>query len=215
MPPARRVAVTAFVAFASLVLAGCITGERPRLDDSEPAPDSLTGDPAIDAVLTRLDTVNEGTFTAGYQVLTRFGELMTDAVVAQQGTDRRSVTIGTTRYIDGRAERARTCDLTAGTCADGLDDTKAAAVLLTREFFGASAATRLRRDAQGVIGETASYTKEIAGQSATCVDLEVTGGRKTYCALDTGVLALQDGADTLIQLVSMGPAVDPSSYLPL
>jgi hypothetical protein len=125
------------------------------------------------------------------------------------------VTIGTTRYIDGRAERARTCDLTAGTCVDGLDDTKAAAVLLTREFFGASAATRLRRDAKAVIGTPAGYVKEVAGQSATCVDFEVTGGRKTYCALDTGMLAIQDGADTLIQLVSLGPTVDPSAYLPL
>lgn len=215
MPPARRLAATVVVAVATLLLTGCITGERPRLDDSEPAPDALSGNAAIDAVLTRLDTVDDATFTAGYQVLTRFGELMTDAVVAQQDIERRSVTIGTTRYIDGRAERARTCDLTAGTCADGLDDTKAAAVLLTREFFGASAATRLRRDAQAVIGEPAGYVREIAGQDATCVDLEVTGGRKTYCALDSGVLALQDGADTLIQLVSMGSTVDPSSYLPV
>lgn len=215
MPPARRAAVTAVIAVAALTLTGCITGERPRLDDSEPAPDALTGDPAIDAVLTRLDSVNDATFTAGYQVLTRFGELMTDAVVAQQGTDRRSVTIGTARYIDGRAERTRTCDLTTGACADGLDDTKAAAVLLTREFFGASAAIRLRRDARAVIGQPVGYVREIAGQSATCVDLVVGGGTKTYCALDAGVLALQDGADTLVQLVSMDPAVDPSAYLPL
>ena len=57
---------------AAIALAGCVTGPRPSFDADEPA-QQATGDPAIDAVLERLDRVGLEQFTADYTILTRLG----------------------------------------------------------------------------------------------------------------------------------------------
>ena len=60
-----------------------MTGERPTLAESP----TTTGDPAVDAVLDRLDAAGEATFTAGYDVLTKFGNVSTPATVVAGGPD--------------------------------------------------------------------------------------------------------------------------------
>ena len=62
-------------------------------------------------------------------------------------------------------------------------------VSVTHEFYGKSFAQRLRVDASRRVGEPTGYTITQADQQALCVDVPVTGGTVTYCALDNGVLA--------------------------
>ena len=73
--------VAPLAAAGVLLLSGCMTGERPTLAESP----TTTGDPAVDAVLDRLDAAGEATFTAGYDVLTKFGNVSTPATVSQAG----------------------------------------------------------------------------------------------------------------------------------
>ena len=48
------------VAVLALSVTGCVTGDRPTLAETP----STTGDPAVDAVLGRLDASRRATFTA-------------------------------------------------------------------------------------------------------------------------------------------------------
>ena len=98
-----------------------------------------TGDAAIDAVLSRLEAASASTFGADYDLLTRFGDLRTTATVAQDGSARRSVTIGDVRFLTDGATTA-TCDLDAddvlGHDRRGADQRHAADARLLRHQRG-------------------------------------------------------------------------------
>ncbi|CAN5720879.1 hypothetical protein BH18ACT2_BH18ACT2_17590 [soil metagenome] len=213
-----RPLVTVLTGLVGLVglglISGCITGERPTLAEAP----LETGDAAVDAVLTRLESGAAATFTASYDVLTRFGDLRSSATVAQEGATRRSITIaagGTFRFVvDGEA--TATCDLTAGTCTDTLDPQRVSDTQLAPDFYAAGAAARLRRDAGQRTGPTAAAAETIAGQPATCVTIPVGGAggqlTSTYCALDAGPLARLDAADVAIDLTTWSPTPDPAAF---
>ena len=111
-----RLSIAAAVIVAAVGSTGCLTGERPTLAEER----VTTGDPAVDDVLARLDAAGRATFTADYALLARFGDLRTSAIVVQDGPARRSVTIGTIRFImDGAT--AATCHLDIGGCSDTID----------------------------------------------------------------------------------------------
>lgn len=187
------------------VLGGCFTGERPELGA---APES-TGDPAVDAVLQRLDQARTATFTAAYRIASPAGP-EAEAAVAQEGTSRRAVTIGAVRYlVDG--ERSFTCDQGGG-CVNGLDAARVSNLNVTPNFFDASPATRLRRDAAARTGPSEASTETIAGQPATCVSVPVAQTAARYCALDTGPLALMRTTDVTIELTTFSPTVDPTAF---
>jgi len=52
----------------------------------------------------------------------------------------------------------------------------------------------------------------IAGVSATCVDVAVSGGTKQYCALSDGAVARFRGADIELDLISYAPVVDETLF---
>ena len=194
-------------AVAVLLLAGCMTGERPTLAESP----TTTGDQAVDAVLERLDAAGAGTFTAGYDVLTKFGNLSTPATVSQAGPARRSVTIGSVRFlVDGTS--TATCRLDGGGCSDTLDPARVSDTQLSPDFYATSAAARLRRDAAARVGATAGSSTSIGGQAAACVTIPVADSTTTYCALDDGPLARLDAADVAIELTGFTPAVDETLF---
>jgi hypothetical protein len=195
---------------AMLVLGACATGQRPSFDDDQPTQQS-TGDPAIDAVLERLDSVRLEQFTADYTVLTRLGGLESTARVVQADNSRRSITINDVRFIDGSGTVA-TCDLTADQCEASLNDARVSDVQITHDFYGSSFGRRLRVDAGRRLGEATGYTAEIAGAPAVCADVTVSGGTKVYCALDSGPLARYDGNDVVIELVGVSPTPDESAF---
>jgi hypothetical protein len=187
----------------TVALSACFTGPRPKLAEGA----ATTGDAASDAVLSRLDTAGGQEFTAHYTILTKFGSTTTEATVVQAGPARRAVTIGRTRFIINGADTA-TCDLDSGSCSDTIDLQRISNVQVTADFYGSSAATRLRRDTELRAGPTEATVETIAGQPATCVVIPVTGGETTYCALDAGPLARYDGADLSIELTDYSRRVD-------
>ena len=204
---ARRLVGFGLAIVAAVGLSGCFTGERPTLAEAPAA----TGDPATDAVLQRLDTASTAVFSADYDVLTKFGGVSRPASVVQAGPARRSVTVGSIRFLIEDAETA-TCDLETDVCTESLDVARISDTQLSADFFARSAATRLRRDANARTGDTIGSTVEIAGQPAACVAIPLSSSTETYCALDSGPLARIDAADVRIELTAYSPEVDESKF---
>jgi len=193
-----------------MTLAACATGPRPSFDADEPAQQE-TGDPAVDAVLERLDRVGLEQFTADYTILTRLGGKESTATVVQSDNSRRSITINDVRFLDGSGAVA-TCNLATAECEAVINDARVSDVQITHDFYGSSFARRLRVDAGRSLSPARGYTDTIGGQPATCADVAVSGGTKVYCALDAGPLARYDGNDVLIELVALNPTPDESKF---
>lgn len=73
-------------------------------------------------------------------------------------------------------------------------------------------ASRLRVDAERRIGDPVASEIEVAGETAVCVAVPVSGGTKTYCALESGVLARFDGSDLLIELTDYSDIPDEATF---
>ena len=194
----------------AMFLTGCMTGERPSFDSEDPL-QIESGDEAVDAILERLDAVAPTQFTAEYEILTRLGGLDSQATVVQADNSRRSITINDVRFIDS-ADTVATCDLTTGECEATLNDARVSNLLLSHEFYAKSFARRLRVDANRRVGDTNSYTITQAGEQVLCVDVPITGGSVSYCALDSGPLARYDGNDLFIQMTSITDVPDESTF---
>lgn len=206
----RSVHTIVLTALVALTLAACATGPRPSFDAGDPA-DQATGDPAVDAVLERLDRVGIEQFTTTYTVLTRLGGLESTATVVQADNSRRSITINDVRFLDG-AGTATTCDLTTAECEAVINDARVSDVQITHDFYGSSFARRLRVDAGRSLSPARGYTETIGGQPSVCADVPVSGGTKVYCALDAGPLARYDGNDVLIELGTYDALPDESQF---
>jgi hypothetical protein len=197
---------------AASVVGGCALGERPTLSSESLAQGAVTGDPAVDAVLERLDRADSAAenqaFTATFDVLRTFGEVANVASVAADA-DRRSVTVGSVRIvtIDGETTTCRFEPET--TCTGGSDVAQFSDTGITSpDVFGSAAARRLRRDATAVVGPPVGRTETLAGQRATCVDLPLAAGTATYCALDSGMIADYDDGAVRITLTAYALGVD-------
>jgi hypothetical protein len=211
MPLRRRIVPPLAAVVAAATLAGCITGERPILEETAAA--AATGDAPVDAVLSRLDVVGEREFTATYDITNNFGPLTRTATVSQLGDGRRSVTIGDVRFLLGGSTNI-TCRLGGDgeQCSENIDDAAISDLQVTHQFYARSAADRLRTDAARRVGTTEGYASEIGGQPATCVAVPVSGGTKVWCALDSGPLASYQGPDVVITLTSFAPAGDEAQF---
>jgi outer membrane lipoprotein-sorting protein len=203
-----RVAVVALC--ASLFLAGCFTGQRPSFEPTQPSIEP-TGNPNIDAVLERLESVSTAVFTADYSILTKLGNVTSTARVVQSAPDRRSITINNVRFIYDGASVA-TCNLLTAECEATINDARVSDVSVTHEFYGKSFAQRLRVDASRRVGDPAGYSITQAGQQALCVDVPVTGGTVSYCALSNGVLARYDGNDLFIEMTAYSDFPDETAF---
>lgn len=211
--PAAR--VVALVAILAVVLTGCFTGERGRLTPSTTTLSTQTAvsDPAISAVLAKLDTATENAYTATYSILLRFGAVTTASTVAQTNAQTRSITIGTVRYLD-QAGVQQTCNLTTAVCTDGFDDSQISNAVPSHDFYRTAAAARLRQDAATMTSAGIASTREIAGRSATCVQVTFAQGTKSYCVLDSGLLAYQDTPDVQIDLSAIADVADAALFTP-
>ena len=150
-------------------------------------------------MLNRLECVATSTFTAEYTILTRLGDIDSSAEVVQASAGRRSITINDVRYVYDNG-RTATCDLVSETCEAIINEARTSDILLTSEFYAQAMASRFRVDADRRIGDPVASEEQIGGQAALCVDVPVTGGTKTYCALESGALARFDANDLLIEL---------------
>ena len=70
----------------------------------------------------------------------------------------------------------------------------------------------MRVDAERRIGDPVGSEVELGGQPALCVAVPVTGGTKTYCALESGALALFDGSDLFIELTAYSSIPDEAAF---
>jgi len=208
--PASWVRIALVAVCASVALAGCLTGQRPSFDEDEPSPE-LTGNADIDAVLELLDSVSEARFTADYTILTKLGNVTSTARVVQDDPNHRSITINNVRFLYDGASVA-TCNLLTGECEATINDARVSDVSVTHEFYGSSFAQRLRVDASRRVGEPVGHTITQADQQALCVDVPVSGGTNTYCALSNGVLARYDGNDLFIEMTAYGDFVDEAAF---
>jgi len=204
---ARRLVMLGVAIVAAVGLSGCFTGPRPTLAEAP----QTTGDPAADAVLERLDRAGAAVFSADYDVLTRFGGVERAVSDAQAGPARRSVTVGSIRFLVDDSTTA-TCDLETDVCTDTLDVARISDSQLSTDFYARSAATRLRRDADARTGATTGSTVDIAGQVATCVAIPLSASTETYCALDSGPLARIDAADVSLELTAYTAVADESQF---
>ena len=151
----RRRTLILAAALSAVALPGCFTGERPTL-----ASGPLTsGDPAVDEVLIRLDTAPRSTFTGTYEAAAREADLLTPATVSQEGTERRSVTIGDVRFLYDGSSMA-TCDLADETCSDAIESDWVSDTELTPDFYATGAAARLRADAEARTGQTVAAVED-------------------------------------------------------
>jgi len=204
---ARRLAVLGVAIALAVGLSGCFTGQRPTLADGA----VMTGDAATDAVLGRLDKAGRAVFSVDYDVLTRFGDVSREATVVQAGPARRSITVGTVRFLVDNDTTA-TCDLESDVCTDTIDAARISDSQLSPDFYASSAAARLRRDANLRTADTVASTVDVGGQTATCVAVPVSSSTETYCALDAGPLARIDAADVRIELTSYSATADESMF---
>jgi hypothetical protein len=193
------------------LLAGCFTGKRPSASDDPFPPGSKTGDPAIDRVLTELDRINTGPYTAEYSVLTRYGNTTRMATVSVDGA-RRAVTIGDVRFLTVN-DGSHTCLLnTTQPCSTSIDANRVSDTQITPNFYAADAAKRLRRDATSMVAKPVSHIEKIAGQTATCVDVSLPGGTAMFCTLNGGPLARLDDASVSIQLFNYTTSVEDNAF---
>lgn len=195
----------------ALALTGCMTGERPSFS-TEPATDTSTGDPAIDAVLTHLAEPTDGDspLVAEYDVLRKFGGERARVVLARDA-DRWSLTIGTLRYLDVGGRRS-TCDLETQECTDGFDEARLSDVLTTTSFATDAAEVRIRRAGADATGDARGSRRRIGGIRATCAEVDVPGGMVLWCTIPQGLIALQDTADMRVDLVSVETAVETDLF---
>src|SRR5262245_34793394 len=98
--PAPRRLVPALVAVVTL--AACATGPRPHLTEEAAAlggaPRTPSGDAGADRVLSLLESVADGPFTATYHVTRKLGPNETNATVVQDGSQL-AVTVGDVRFL--------------------------------------------------------------------------------------------------------------------
>ena len=148
------------------------------------------------------------TFTADYDVLTRFGDLHTPATVVQAAADRRSITIGNVRFIfDGPIDgdvpaRHRRVQRHDRRRAD--QQHPAGAGLLRHERRGPPPPRRRgpRRRRRRVRRRRSPARRRRACRS------RCPAASTIYCALDDGVLARLDAADVVIELTAYAPEPD-------
>jgi len=189
------------VPLLTLLVAGCQLGERPTLG---PEQSVTTGDAATDAVLERLDATPTRAFSAEYSIVTPTGE-DTTATVVSDGNGGRTITVGSTRYlVSGTA--SETCDTIDGNCSAGLDPQPISSYGISPDFYGTSAANRLRRDAGIRVGPTTASDETVAGQDASCVTVPIEDTASVFCALEDGPLARWRSTDITIELTAFSPA---------
>lgn len=189
-------------------MSGCFTGQRPRFSEVS----ATVNDPAIAAVVGKLDTPLTSAFTATYEILTKFGDVTTPASVSSNGLSDVSITIGSVRFLL-RGPNTQTCELSTGTCTSTIDDARISDKSLTHDFYAASPAARMRQDAVVATVAAIASAATYGDQMATCAQIEFAGGNvKKYCALDNGLLAFQDTPDLRITLLTLASSADPSLF---
>ncbi len=203
--PAGRLTLTMLCAGA--LLQGCFTGPRPTL--LAPATIPTVEDQSAQKVIDVLASGTTLTFTVNYRVLTKFGNLSSDATFAHHPDFGNSMSVGDVRFIYAPDGTSFTCSTTTGECKPGIDESRVSDRQLVSTIFQSSAIERILQDTRVAVSMGTSTTSSISDQAITCtaipvVDSNAITQEKTYCAFDNlGVLASLETADLSISAISV------------
>ncbi len=203
--PAGRLTLTMLC--AGLLLQGCFTGPRPTL--LPPATIPTVEDQSAQTVIDILASETTLTFTVDYRVLTKFGNLSSDATFAHHPDFGNSMSVGDVRFIYAPDGTSFTCSTTTGECKPGIDESRVSDRQLVSTIFQSSAIERILQDTRVAVSMGTSTTSSISDQDITCtaipvVDSNAITQEKTYCAFDNlGVLASLETADLSISAISV------------
>lgn len=213
----RTLGALAGIALSGVALAGCVTGERPRLvtDETVPTVDSSAIGIVMNDLLEPLDT---SPFTVTYSITTKFGGQQTVGTLVYDASMGTSVKIADVRYVRAADGSVATCSDATEVCEPGILEARVSDRMLTSTFYRDSTVERLRTDSTFALGEPTGSTKEQFGQNETCVVIPVvdstgTTRDKTYCAFsDLGVVAYIDTADVRIEATAVVLTADPNAF---
>jgi hypothetical protein len=192
---------------AGVLLQGCFTGPRPTL--LAPVTIPSVEDQSAQKVIDILTSGATYTFTVNYRVVTKFGNLSSDATFAHHPDFGSSMSVGDVRFIYAPDGMSFTCSTTTGECKPGIDESRVSDRQLVSTIFQSSAIERILQDTRVAVGMGTSTTLSIGDQPTTCtaipvVDANATTQAKTYCAFDNlGVLASLETADLSITAISV------------
>jgi len=220
MPRRSRVArVAVACTIGALVLSSCFTGPRPTLEPIDTLVE--VNDPAASAVIDVLAASPTGSFTITYEIVTNFGGLTTNAVVAVDDILGTSVEIGETRYLYTAEGATSTCSTTTLECATGIDETRVSDRQLTSTFFKQSAIERIRQDTRVAVAPAVGRQDDgVPGRTGVCADFTVVDSQgasrvKTYCALDgQAVISSMQTADLTVRTLEVNDTVDIARFQP-
>jgi len=166
-------------------------------------------DQSAQKVIDILTSGATSTFTVNYRVLTKFGNLSSDATFAHHPDFGRSISVGDVRFVYATDGTSFTCSTTTGECKPGIDESRVSDRQLVSTIFQSSAIERILQDTRVAVGAGISTTSSVNDQPTTCtglpiVDSNATTQTKTYCAFDNlGVLASLETADLSISAISV------------
>ena len=213
----RTLGALAGIALSGAALAGCVTGERPRLvvDDSLPVIEST---PSNEVAGILLDSPTMAQFTVTYSITTKFGGQQTIGKVVYDASLGTASIIGQERFVFTAEGKTATCSLITDDCQAGILDYRVSDRMMTARFFRDSTLKRIEQDSKIAVGEIVKSSAEVYGSNEVCTEIpmvDLTGATRTtiYCALEgLSVVSRIETADILVEVTGIAPTADPSSF---
>lgn len=213
----RTLGALAGIALSGAALAGCVTGERPRLvvDDSLPVIEST---PSNEVAGILLDSPTMAQFTVTYSITTKFGGQQTIGKVVYDASLGTASIIGQERFVFTAEGKTATCSLITDDCQAGILDYRVSDRMMTARFFRDSTLKRIEQDSKIAVGEIVKSSAEVYGSNEVCTEIpmvDLTGTTRTtiYCALEgLSVVSRIETADVLVEVTGIAPTADPSSF---
>ncbi len=213
----RTLGALAGIALSGVALAGCVTGERPRLvvDDSLPVIEST---PSNEVAGILLDSPTMAQFTVTYSITTKFGGQQTIGKVVYDASLGTASIIGQERFVFTAEGKTATCSLITDDCQAGILDYRVSDRMMTARFFRDSTLKRIEQDSKIAVGEIVKSTAEVYGSNEVCTEIpmvDLTGTTRTtiYCALEgLSVVSRIETADVLVEVTGIAPTADPSAF---
>jgi len=213
----RTLGALAGIALSGVALAGCVTGERPRLvvDDSLPVIEST---PSNEVAGILLDSPTMAQFTVTYSITTKFGGQQTIGKVVYDASLGTASIIGQERFVFTAEGKTATCSLITDDCQAGILDYRVSDRMMTARFFRDSTLKRIEQDSKIAVGEIVKSSAEVYGSNEVCTEIpmvDLTGTTRTtiYCALEgLSVVSRIETADVLVEVTGIAPTADPSSF---
>jgi len=220
VPHRGRAAVVLALAPLLALLTSCFTGERASIDSTATLPnDGEPSDTGVDSGLPTsakqladlLGSPATGPETATYEITPTSQSTPVVAVVSRDG----GRTVVSIRDVQYRTDEGgpSTCRRNTGTCSRGFNSQPLSDLGISALFWGPSVRQELRSPTLAArIGPIATSQADIAGQSATCIDIPGPQVTERFCALGTGMLAAKSTARVVITLTSYAATFDESLW---